>query len=51
MGSKGRERVYLETRLEMLRKLEATAAKEPVDFRVLAAIRELLMEAEAELDE
>ena len=49
MGSKQEEYVRREIRLSLLRQLEATvAAKEPVDVRLLAAIRELLMEAEAE---
>jgi hypothetical protein len=44
--------VRLETRIDLLRDLvTVVAAKEPVDVVLLAAIRELLWEAEAELAE
>jgi hypothetical protein len=45
-----RERdVLLETRLSVLRQLEVTvAAKHPEDVGLLAAIRELIADAEAE---
>lgn len=48
MGSQPQdERVIL---LELLRAFEATIAeREPVDLALLAKVRELLMEAEAEL--
>jgi len=52
MGSEERERVRVQTKIELLRKLEATAAsQEPANLALLAAIRELLMEAEAELED
>jgi hypothetical protein len=42
--------VRLETPIELLRELDRVfAAKEPVDVGLLAAIRELLREAEGEL--
>jgi len=51
MGTKGeRERgVLADTRLSVLRQLEVSvAAKHPEDVGLLAAIRELIAEAEAE---
>jgi hypothetical protein len=52
MGSKERERLQLEVRIDVLRKLQIAMAKtDPVNFTMLAAVRELLVEAEASLAE
>ena len=50
MESKTRQESALETRIRLLREIQRSAAKNPsADAAMLAAIRELLQEAEAEL--
>ena len=52
MGSRERERLQLEVRIDVLRKLQiAMAETDPVDFTMLAAVRAMLVEAEASLAE
>jgi hypothetical protein len=52
MGSDARHPSANEVRIDLLRKLERIAAvEEPASLALLVAIRELVIEAEAEIDD
>lgn len=51
MGSDTVAVARLKRRIEEFRRLEVKLAESGADIALLAAVRELLMEAEAELDE